>query len=149
MVDVYLDYYLIKKAKKSFKLGLDLNFQDFSHNHSFQTASFAPRFGQSLLLTKDLRFEYTLSFGKILTNGIADQNYTFGSAFWYYQISEKVELQPSISYFENLNNAVPKQYSASVLVNFYLDNDFFGLVLFTKKVNLLLQKLILLLLLFR
>ncbi len=133
LVDLYIDYYLLQKRKKSLNVGLDVNYQDYSNNHNYQTASLATRVGQSITLNDDHRFEYSISTGKILTNGRSDQNYAFASAQWYYQLGKTVELQPTFGYFENLNNSPVKQFSASILFNVYLEQDFFWIGPFYKR----------------
>ena len=63
--------------------------------------------------------------GKIQTNFKADQNYFFIANYYYIPLSQAIELQPVITYFEYLNINPIKQYNVSFLINFYLAKSFF------------------------
>ncbi len=133
LVDLNLDYVLLKKKKNVMSFGVDLNFQDYSNNHKYQTATSAPRMSQNLILTEKFKFEYSLSAGKILTNGKADQNFMFVSTLAFYRLTNSLQLQPSINYFQNLNNNPVKQLSILLLLNYYSGNDVFWIGPFLKR----------------
>ena len=125
LVDMYFDYNLINKTKNTLTLGLDINYQGYAQYSSNQFISVAPRIGQSFDIIAQIKGEYLVSFGKSQTNFREDQNYYFLSNSYYVPISQNVELQPSLSYFENLNNNPIKQINISLLGNFYLENGTF------------------------
>lgn len=125
LTDLNFDYKLINKANNSLTLGLDINYQGYARYTDYQTISVAPRLGQSIVLFNKIRTEYLISVGKIQTNFKADQNYFFIANYYYIPLSQAIELQPVITYFEYLNINPIKQYNVSFLINFYLAKSFF------------------------
>jgi hypothetical protein len=121
LVDMYFDYNLINKTKNTLTLGLDINYQGYAQFSINQFMSVAPRIGQTFDITSQVKGDYLVSVGKSQTNFKEDQNYYFLSNSYYVPLSQNIELQPSVTYFENLNNNPIKQINISLLANFYLE----------------------------
>lgn len=131
--DTYLDYQLINKKNNSLTLGLDINIQIFSKYNSDQISSYFPRISQKLVPSKRLSIEYLAGLGKSQINFKKDQDFFYFSNQYYIFITNDIELQPSISYFQNINNNPVKEYNLSLFMNFYLKNSFFWLGPYTKE----------------
>lgn len=124
-LDLSIDYDYLKKTKRSLNFGFDYNYQGYDNNSDQQTASFAPRLGQSFLISESWSFDYLLSLGKVLTNQRADQNYLVAFSQLSYKINSDFELQTAVSYFANLNNNPIQQFAVSSILNIGLGSDFF------------------------
>ncbi len=122
---LYFDYKLLNKSKNTLTVGLDLDYQGYSKNSDYQSMSYAPRIGQAFDMFAKVKGEYLISGGKSQTNFKADQDYLFISAFFYVPASDTFELQPSLTYFENLNNTPTQQYNVSLTANVYFERSFF------------------------
>jgi tetratricopeptide (TPR) repeat protein len=123
LFDLALDYDVVKKKNKTSNFGIDLSYQGYSKNASYQTSSFSPRWGQSFRLTENIEFEYLASLGKVLTNNKADQNYLFGLVQLNQQLNSMFDVQTAVSYFANLNNNPIKQISFSSVLDVTLGDD--------------------------
>lgn len=124
LVDLYQDYYFIRKKKTQLNLGLDFSYQDYSAHHDYQYASVNLRLDYYHILTDYLSHGFSLSAGKIQADFKADQNYTFSSYYFTYAASKKFEIQPSLLYFANLNNSPIKQLSFSLSFYYFLTSDY-------------------------
>jgi hypothetical protein len=60
-----------------------------------------------------------------MTDFKADQNYLFLANFFYFQLTDSIEMQPSFTFIEYLNNNPIQQYNVSLLTNFYFEKSFF------------------------
>lgn len=123
-LDLSIDYDYLKKTKRSMTFGFDYNYQGYDNNSDQQTASFAPRLGQSFFISDGWSFDYLLSLGKVLTNNRADQNYLVAFSQLNYKTNSDFELQNAASYFANLNNNPVQQFAVSSILNIGLGSDF-------------------------
>ncbi len=124
-LDISIDYDYLKRLKRSLNFGFDYNYQGYDNNTNEQTASFAPRLGQSFLISENWSIDYLLSVGKVLTNNRDDQNYLVAFSQLNYKTNSDFELQTAVSYFANLNNNPIQQLALSSILNFGLGSDFF------------------------
>ncbi|MBC7421767.1 MAG: hypothetical protein H7328_13650 [Bdellovibrio sp.] len=132
-IDIYQDYYLVRKKKLQLNLGFDLSYQGYAINKDYKNSSANLRIDYFQVLKDDLSHGFSISGGKIQSNFKADQNYTFSSYFLTYGVSKSIELQPSIVYFANLNNTPIQQMSYSLSTYYYLDADYMWVTPFYRK----------------
>lgn len=124
MLDISIDYDYFKKIKRTLNFGFDYSYQGYNTNSTEQTASFAPRLGQSYLINEAWSFDYMLSAGKILTNNRSDQNYFVAFSQLNYKIESDFEIQTAFSFFENLNNNPIQQVAISSILSVGMGSDF-------------------------
>ncbi|MBC7457464.1 MAG: hypothetical protein H7235_04250, partial [Bdellovibrionaceae bacterium] len=133
ILDVYQDYYFIRKKKTQLNIGLDISYQSYANYHIYQFASGSVRLDYLRVLTDSISNSGSISGGKSLSDFKSDQNYLFATYYVTIGLSKKVEIQPSLVYFANLNNNPVKQTSFSLSGYYYLDSDYAWLTPFYRK----------------
>ncbi len=123
-VDIYQDYFFIRKKKKQLNLGLDLSYQGYNSHRDYQYASANLRIDYYQILTDYLSHGFSIAAGKIQADFKADQNYTFSSYYMTYAASKTFEIQPSLIYFSNLNNNPIQQTSFSLSLYYFREADY-------------------------